>query len=287
MMHLIIDSGATKTEYLFTDGNSVLLRFANRGFNCNYVEDDEIRNILVGFVTVLSRAIEQLPEKISFFGAGCGNTVNAERIRSILKTIFPINCITVDSDLKSACIALCNQDAGWIGILGTGSSSCFYNGNEIVEITPSLGYLLGDEGSGTHIGKLFVAKYLENAWEDTVRISFEKEFQIDRNSVLQKLYQQPNPNRFLSSIAPFLLQHIDNEMIKGICYDAFEQFFQKQSRYFQHHYTEISLSGSIAFYFQDIIAEVAQKQNICLKKIIASPMDLFNNYPEYLSNFYL
>ena len=274
-MILIIDSGATKTDYALISADKTLFRFANEGINISYTDDAKVDTIVNQFYQALPKEYEKQIQQILFYGAGCGKVANAERIDRILQSFFPDTEVNVHSDLLGACRALCGNEAGWVGILGTGSSSCYYDGNEIVYIAPSLGYLLGDEGSGTHLGKLFLTAYLSKQFSAEVQNRFEKAFQIDTVAIIDKLYRQPFPNKFLSSISPFLLNNIELPEIATLCRNSFSEYLEKSLHFLTPYISqkELNLIGSVAFHYSEIISEIAKEQGIVIRKVIKAPLE--------------
>ena len=274
-MILIIDSGATKTDYALISANKTLFRFANEGINISYTNDAKVDTIVNQFYQALPKKYEKQIQQILFYGAGCGKVANAERIDRILQSFFPDTKVSVHSDLLGACRALCGDEAGWVGILGTGSSSCYYDGRKIVYVAPSLGYLLGDEGSGTHLGKLFLTAYLSKQLSSEVQNRFEQTFQIDTVAIIDKLYRQPFPNKFLSSISPFLLKNVNMPEIATICHNSFNEYLEKTLHFLMPHISqkELNLMGSVAFHYREIISEIAKKHGIVVRKVIKAPLE--------------
>ena len=274
-MILIIDSGATKTDYALVSAGKALFRFANEGVNISYTDDERVGAIVSQFHQALPQEYTGQIQQIFFYGAGCGKPTNAERVAKVLQSFFPDTQVNVHSDLLGACRALCGDESGWVGILGTGSSSCFYNGKEIVYIAPSLGYLLGDEGSGTHLGKLFVTAYLSKQLSPEIQSRFEQEFQVDAVAVIDRLYRQPLPNKFLSSVSPFLLKNIALPEIADICQHSFCEYIEKSLHFLTTYISqkELNLMGSVAFHYREIISEIAKKHGVVVRKVIKNPLE--------------
>jgi N-acetylglucosamine kinase-like BadF-type ATPase len=272
-MRLYIDSGATKSEFLVVEQGKILFRLITAGINANYSDDFYIKNILLQFKTPFNQEFSDPLESIIYYGAGCLNSTNRDRVLRIIKELFP-NCeVDVFSDILAVCHALYGTDSGYAGILGTGSVGCFYNGNEIVEIAPSLGYLLGDEGSGTYLGKLFLQYYLKGLWSDPIRIAFEKEFQCNRNMVLRKIYREGDPQHWISSLAPFIEKMEGSEEIQAIILLNFDHFFEHQLSFLKNGSSLWRFSGSIGFHFAPFLLKSAQKHGILIDKIIKSPLE--------------
>lgn len=280
-MQLIIDSGATKTEYLIASRGESRLRRSTAGLNINYAIREQIDGILCEIALDIKREFPHDPLlHLFYYGAGCGNPSNAGKISEMLGSHFPDVNIRVRSDLWGACHAMCGDQPGWVAILGTGSSSCFYDGKEIVHKAPSLGYFLGDEGSGTHLGKLFVTAYLSGDLPEEIKNRFDILYGLDESMIMDRLYRQPFPNRFLSSFAPFILENSQHPYIRKICRNSFRLFLENQIRFYGEQLLSypLNLMGSVAFHFRDLIEEEATGNRVHLGKIIVSPLDYLSDY---------
>ncbi len=279
MNKLLIDSGATKTDYLLLSvRGEALFRFKNRGINISYVTDGELYAVLQECKGELPP--NNMPEQIIFYGAGCGKDFNAERVSIALSHLFPDTLVTVYSDLMGACHALCGANQGWVAILGTGSGSCFYDGEKIVAMPPSLGYMLGDEGSGTHLGKLLLTSYLEKKLPSPLHQQLEHQYSISVPIVMEELYRKPFPNKFMSAFAPFMLSNIENPHILSLCENSFSSFIRKQLDLLAPDFypENLHLTGSIAFYFQHVIKNVAKKMGVSVTKVVPAPIEGLMTY---------
>ena len=277
-IHIIIDAGATKTEFAVMQGKELVHQFFATGINANYSSDEQIDKVFVHFVKSLPEEYAQ-PECVTYYGAGCAGEQNAMRIAAVIAKYFTSASFKIYSDLMEACHALCGNQPGLVAILGTGSSSCLYDGSKIVKRAPSLGYLIGDEGSGTHLGTKLVSAYMMEKLPMYLLDEIEKTFDINPSKVIQRIYRKASPNRFFSSFAPFIQKYANDPVIKNLCKDAFAEFFDNQIGYYDKTtYTTVSLMGSVAFHFKDIIEEVAQEKNVSLGTIIGSPMPKLIEY---------
>lgn len=274
-MKLFFDSGATKCDAILLDENSRYLRHCTgTGINATYMSDSDIRSILEGLRDQTGTEFQ----RITFCGAGCGNPDNAARLGNILQELYNINIrdIEVISDLVGACRILSPGQSGLVAILGTGASACLYDGSRIIAQAPSLGYLLGDEGSGTHLGKLLIQSYLRGELPEGVANDFEKKCAIDKAEVLRRLYREPAPNRFLASFARYLGEHRDIPAVHDILIQGFTDFFRTQiTPLLPYNIYILHLMGSVAYHFRDIIGEIAQKNGCVLGNVAASPLDFF------------
>lgn len=282
-IHFIIDAGATKTEFAVLRGEELVHQFFATGINANYSSDEQIDKVFSHFVNSLPAAYTQ-PDLVTYYGAGCAGEQNAMRIAVVIAKYFASASFKIYSDLMEACHALCGNQPGLVAILGTGSSSCLYDGQKIVKRAPSLGYLIGDEGSGTHLGKKLVSCYMMEKLPMYLLDEIEKTFDINPPKVIQRIYRKASPNKFFASFSPFIQKYADDPVIKQLCKEAFAEFFENQIGYYDKSMFEsVSLMGSVSLHFRDIIAEVAEEKNIRLGTVIGSPMpNLIEYHTQYV-----
>lgn len=267
-MDIIIDSGSTKSDWVFLRNGVLVFKAKTIGLNPHFIGPDEVRRVVGSFEYDIDK---NLPHQLYFYGAGCGSMQGKELISNSLIEIFPRSSIHVYSDLLGAARSLLQAKSGYIAVLGTGSSSAYYNGTKILEMPPSLGYLLGDEGSGNAIGKLVLKDFLMNRLpQDVVNHHLLKNLNYER--ALHKLYKETFQNRFLASLAEIAYDHKSNPHFKNLLKTVFSQFFQEQRKCFGKELKTISLCGSIAWYFKDEIVDVAAGFNIETGKIEKSPI---------------
>ena len=270
--HLLVDAGATKSTFVLLGGDAPF-RCQCAGINANYTPETDI-------LRILAEAVNQFPKgatinEIDYYGAGCATPQNAIRMEGYLRMYFPTADIHVWSDLMAACHALAGGREAIVCILGTGAASCHYNGHEMVSRAPSLGWLLGDEGSGTHLGKCLLTAYLSEALPNPVRTALEERYHLNRDLILHKLYQEPQPNLFMSQFAPFLNEYRDEPAIRQLVITAFETFFAKQKSYYPNcnglpwHFT-----GSVAAHFEEMLREAAEHTGCVIGEVAGDPMKL-------------
>jgi len=266
-MNILIESGATKCTCIGFNGACTFFTYKTTGINATYASKETIKAIFSEVIAKNMIVVDEV-EYIRYYGAGCFIPEQSQKVKGVLCDLFPKTNITVFSDLYAACHALCKQEKGFVGILGTGAASCFYNGAQIECEAPSLGWMLGDEGSGIYLGKLFVTHYLSNKIEPEIVRDFEKTFLLSKPVVFEKIYRTPNPQTFFASFPVFLQKHIQNESIKSMIAGAFQDFFNKQLDYYSEFSFPWFFCGSIAYYFQDILHEVAQKNHLKMGRVI-------------------
>jgi N-acetylglucosamine kinase-like BadF-type ATPase len=214
---------------------------------------------------------------VIFYGAGCLPEKRPIIKDTISEIIAPQNT-EVHSDLLGAAHALCGREAGIACILGTGSNSCFYDGKQIVSNVSSLGFILGDEGSGAYLGKVLVSDLLKNQLPEQMKDEFLKQYHLTVPEIIDRVYRKPFPNRFLAGFSPFLVKYIDDPQIYMLVENGFHSFFQRNVTQYDYDTYEVHLIGSIAFFFQDIIKETAKKMCIRIGKILKEPMEGLINY---------
>ncbi len=275
-MYLIAESGSTKTQWCLISKNSIENLINTPGINPLSLSPTEIESI----ISPLSVRFEK--KKISavyFFGAGCSTDANIKKVGNALLKVFNCRNIFIDTDLKAACLALAGNSTGLVALLGTGSNSCVWNGKEITQSIPSLGYILGDEGGGVSIGKQLVTDYLKKYMPPEIRKSFAEQHNITREYVLERVYQSPMPNRFLAGFAPFAEKYIEHEYCYSLVENQFQQFIEKNILLYPDYSThEISFCGSIAHSHQDIINKLCDKYNLKVKNIVKEPIKLLAEY---------
>lgn len=269
-MILIADSGASKTDWRMLGPNGSIKQAQSIGYNPYYqpIEqfDKEVREVLVP-------QVKHPVKKVFYYGTGCSSDKNRKMIRTALERYFTDAHIEVWHDLLAAARALCGEEPGIACILGTGSNSCYYDGVRIVENVTSLGYVLGDEGSGAWMGKKIVADYLRKDLPEKLWDQFKKRFPMDRDEILSRVYSQEMPSRFLGSFSHFIFQHLKEPYCYKHVYDGFSEFMEKNvMRYEKYNELKVHFVGSVAFYFSDILRQVANDKGITLKNILESPI---------------
>ena len=267
---LIADSGSTKTDWILTTAENSILEVETMGINPVRDSRDAI------FDNIKNQLFPQLPPKhqicqIHFYGAGCIDPYK-KNVEEILADVFGSTTkITVESDLLGAARALCGNQAGIACILGTGSNSCLYDGKKIVSNTSPLGYILGDEGSGAFLGKTLVGNILKKIFSQKIQDRFFEKYNLTPSIIINKVYRESMPNRFLASLVPFLAEHREEPEIHDMLVWAFRQFFARNVKAYGHPEMEINCVGSIAFHFENEITDAAAKEGLKMGKILQKP----------------
>lgn len=271
-MILIADSGSTKTDWRLIDGNTKH-QFSTQGLNPYFLNSETIVNILQTELLIHPQMNRTGIAEIHFYGAGCATDSKKEIIRTALYELFPKAAINVDTDLLGASRALCGAEPGIAAILGTGSNTCYYDGLKIAENRASLGYALGDEGSGAHIGKTFIQAYLNREMPQHLADRFYERFKLSTADILDAVYKKPMPNRFLASFSKFIYQNLKEQYITDLVINCFEQFFDKHiCKYNKYKELKLSCVGSVGFYYSNILRAVATKKGVAIDKIVETPI---------------
>ncbi len=280
-MILIADSGSTKVHWclltasgqcsdVFTDGINPL-------FQTTIAMQNSISNQLLPQIAPLLWA--GTLTHIFFYGAGC-TPEKKIFVQKALEAVFKKAEVHVESDMLGAARGLLGHNAGVACILGTGSGSCFYNGETIEWCVPSLGYILGDEGSAAVLGKRLVGDLLKNQLGDDLKENFFKEYETSMADIIEKVYRQPFPNRFLAKLSKFCADHIDDPRIHDLVYDHFVQFIRRNLvQYFQKSNDQISNAngvgfvGSIAYYYKPILEEAMKNEKLPFGMVLKDPIE--------------
>ena len=273
-MILIADSGSTKTDWRLIDDSRKIHQCATQGFNPYFRTSDDLSSIIKNeLLTQFSILNPESIINIFFYGAGCGAVSKKEIVYSAVKKEFLLAIIEVNTDMIAAARATCGQHAGLVAILGTGANTCYYDGKQIAENISSLGYVLGDEGSGAHIGKTFIQAYLNKEMPENLALRFYERFKLSTDEILDAVYKQPYPNRFLASFSKFIYQNLKEQYIIDLVAGCFHQFFDKHiCKYKKHNSVKLSCVGSVAYYYSNILRAVAADKGVNIDTIIETPI---------------
>jgi N-acetylglucosamine kinase-like BadF-type ATPase len=279
-MILIADSGSTKTDWLFAEDASKVERRQTPGINPVHMSEDEV-------VTVISALdCTRSPHAVYFYGAGCIDLFKT-KVANALGRLFPDADISVESDLLGAARAVCGHRRGIACILGTGSNSCLFDGEKILDNTPPLGYILGDEGSGTHIGKSFLNALFKGRLSEKLRDDYLSRTGLSYPEIINKVYRAPLANRYLASCSVYVAEILaradqwpdDSEVLRKMVAGCFSEFLQKNvARYENAPEEPVGFIGSIAYHYRDILKEVADGLGYRISTIEKSPAEGMLSY---------
>ena len=275
-MILLADSGSTKTHWALMTANGHSQDFYTAGINPVLQSPTQIQQTIDDLLRQIGPLLwAGTITNVFFYGAGCTPEKKVV-VRDIMVTMFKKAQVQVESDMLGAARGLLQREAGVACILGTGSGSCFYDGEQIAATVPSLGFILGDEGSGATLGKRLIADALKNQLPLELKEALLKEYNITQADVIDRVYRQPMPNRFLAELSQFCARHIEQPAIRQLVYDHFDSFVKRNL--LQYEMKKVSFVGSIAFYYKDILAVVLADNALTLGTIKKDPIEGLKNY---------
>ena len=277
-MILLADSGSTKTEWVILTAKGIAHRFRSEGFNPSTQSENYIRDVLQQQVLpeLKEESIKAGNLGLRFFTAGAGKEVHRRKMETLLLEVLPVATqdVMVGHDMQAAGIALFGLGAGIGCIIGTGANAAVCKGGYIHLGVPSGGYLLGDEGSGNHLGKRLAADYLYGFLPEGDDRAFEDHFGMDADTLWHKVYFEPNPNRFLASLAPFIYERKHIPYYQRMVTDTFQSFFSRILVHL-HAYRELPLGviGSVGMAFQEAFTERADVHGYGTPHFVQAPME--------------
>ncbi len=275
-MKLIADSGSSKTEWRIIDQDQRIHQAKTIGLNPFHVPDEgiisELTIILLPQFSSLNLEAGSVKE-IYFYGSGCVPGPPVERIKNCLEKVFTGAKAEVYDDLVAVGRGLCGREKGIVAILGTGSNSGMYDGQEIVHKVRALGYILGDEGSGAWIGKMLLSKYLRGELSETLHKRLQDRFDLTPGDILDKVYRTPQANKYLAGFSRFVFQHIKDPGLYQMVYEGFRLFLEHNIlKYPDYTKTPVHFSGSVAFYYANILRQAAADVSVRVGHIVEGPI---------------
>jgi N-acetylglucosamine kinase-like BadF-type ATPase len=282
-MIAVAESGSTKCDWLIADDQGRVVETHTMGFNPFFHTSDVVYENL-GKNEVLLEYLPQI-EAVYFYGAGCSSPERNEIISKGLHQFFTNARCQVRHDLDAAAYATYTGQAAITCILGTGSNSCYYDGEAVSERVPALGYILGDEGSGAYFGKQLVADYIYNRLPEPLQDQFKETYNLSKEDIFHKVYNTDSANVFLASFMKFMVPHKEHKYVSDMVYAGFSKFAEIHILCFPS-YKEVPVNfvGSVAFYFEDILKKVAAENGFTVGIIDKNPAISLLNYHLKTSN---
>jgi len=275
-MIMIADSGSTKTSWCVTTNKGIAEYFSTSGINPFFRSTEDIANDLR--INLLPKTSVNI-DSIYFYGAGIINPEKGNIVKNALKDLFPKAEIEAQSDLLAAARSTLGKEKGIACILGTGSNSCLYDGNEITEHVPPLGFILGDEGSGAVIGRKLLGDFLKGVMPEKIAEKFRTRFPLDYAGFMEGVYKKERPNQFLAQFVPFINEYISEEYCSNLIESSFEEFINRNLiGYSGFQQLPICFVGSVAFYFQEQLKNVLGKKQLQIKTVLKEPLNGLINF---------
>lgn len=276
-MIVIADSGSTKTNWVGVESTQVVFTFDSKGINPCVQSLSEIEEMIQETATAMV-AEGRVVTSIFFYGAGCTPEKCVE-MKELFQRFWGTNTlIEIHSDLLGAARAVCQKQDGMACILGTGANSCLFLEGKIAQNTPALGFILGDEGSGAVLGRMFLNAMFKGQLPENIKNKFLDTYQLSLASIINNVYKQPMPNRFLASFSPFIYEHLHIEAVRELVKTNFRQFIERNLIPYNRLDLPLGVVGSVGFYYQSILKEVAKEMGITIGEVIKSPIEALISY---------
>ena len=296
-MTLIADSGSTKTTWMEIESGNTLV---TEGLNPHFTSDAQFLaacQLVKGDTLSSTTALQWSPSpklgegdteggrrsvSVYFYGAGCGSKVQRQRVKTLLQKAFETKNVHVETDMLGACRAVCGDQPGIVGILGTGSNACYYDGKKIKYQEISTGYILGDFGSANHVGRVLLNDYLTHRMSPNLRSKFRKTYQMSDDQLMDALYHQPHPNRFLASLAPFAVQNISNfyfyKIISNTLVDWWIEVLLKLIQKVDNPEIKLHIVGGYAKAIEPTLRYWMEDCGATVDTVMADPIDGLRQY---------
>lgn len=270
-MILVADSGSSKTDWILSLDATNTIEFGTKGINPYFNNDKEISR-LVAHEPEVKKYADQITE-VYFFGEGCSNPDKREMVSNGLSNVFKNAFINVENDAIGSAYATCGNNKGFTCVLGSGSNIAFFDGEQVHYGVHSLGFVLGNEGSGAYFGKELITSFLYETMPKGLRKAFKEEFQVDKEVVIKNVYQRPLPNIYLSSFVPFMDKYRSDEFIEELLLKGLEQFIVTHVvPYTDYRKYPCHFVGSVAWYFRDVLQVTCKKHHVQVGKILQRPI---------------
>lgn len=276
-MLLVADSGSSKADWILTLADNQTIPFRTSGINPFFLTEKEIIKIFQN-TPEIQPYTDQVKE-IYFFGAGCSSPDRREIISNALSRIFKNAFVSVDIDIIASIYATTGNSEGICCILGTGSNISYFDGTRIHESKHGLGYILGDEGSGTFFGRQLITSFLYGTMPPELSEAFYLKYKIDKESIIKRVYQEPFPNFYLASFAPFMSEYASHPFIIELIKRGLSEFIETNIKsYPEYKKQTCHFVGSIAYHFSDTLKELCEEQGIRVGKILKHPIEELSRF---------
>lgn len=274
---LIADSGSTKTDWVKVciDDCSIVdsETITSPGLNPVLISSAEIESQLDEIRNKLGKDFEC----IRFYGAGAGDKKMVSKMEDCIRNKFVCTDIKADSDLAGAALAALGPHPGIACIMGTGSSSCHYNGSVIDRKNPSLGYVLDDNGGGVGFGRRLLSDVFKEIAPGEIRAAFHSKYNLTVADVVNALYNRPCANRWIAGFMPFITEHQTHTYMQDLIESQLRYFFQRE--FFSYSEKElrhegIGFIGSVAGILTPFIQKLASENGWKIRNIVRKPIEL-------------
>ena len=273
-MKLIAESGGTKTNWCGISDSMETEIISTIGLNPNFVTAEVFKEVLASEVLTVISKPDVTVEDVWFYGAGCSGMAMVSRVKDAIRSVLPSSGIHVFSDLVGAAKGLLGKRKGFVCMIGTGSNSGYYDGETITSNVPPLGFILGDEGSGASLGKKLLADFLREILPSDLADDFRKNYGAEKDDIVSHVYRGVFPSRYIGGFVQFLKDHISQEYCRNLIKSSFEEFVRRNLMLYKPKgKTEIAVTGSVAWYFSQILEEVFREHNFIISTLTKGPME--------------
>ena len=276
-MIIIADSGSTKCSWAICDKNGQIVeRCSTIGFNPYFIKSSQVLNHLQNSDL---KEIKDNVDEVYFYGAGCSSKKMNDIIEKPFVEFFSNAQVNIHHDLDAACYSMYDGEPAITGILGTGSNSCFFDGEKIYENAPSLGFMLGDEASGNNFGKKLLCLYFNNVLDEDLKQKYEESYETDIAQINLNVYNNSRANVYLAKFFPFVSENKSHPQMHTLIMKTLDEFFKLHICCFEDFKkVKVNFIGSVAFFLKDEIEKVAQKYNCEIGHIVKNPIDRLIKY---------
>ena len=269
-MQLIADSGSTKVDWRAIKDDGSIVEISTEGINPVFITPEEIVKILSQkLLPVIGPGVKN----VYFYGAGVVSPQLIATLSESFKKVFPESETFAASDVLAAARALCGHNPGIACIMGAGSNSCFYDGENIAKNVRAGGFILGDEASGGVLGKKLISDFIKGLLPAHIQAEFDKRYDLDYMKVVEKVYKQPMPSRFLASFAPFINEFIADPYMENLVNTSFDEFFKRNISQYDYKNHTVNFVGSIAYYFKDKLVAAAERNGMKVGRVLKTPIE--------------
>ena len=276
-MKIIAESGATKTDWRLITDDGQVIEASSAGLNPSVLDAEQIREIIAPVMPVLNPDGKAVHE-IYFYGAGLVSAAVAAPLADVLSMWYPFAEMQFHSDMLAAARALFGNGSGVVAIMGTGSNSCLYENGQIVRNIRPGGFILGDEGSGAALGKAVISDFIKGLLPESVENDFMKEYNLDYQKIVQRVYKEPAASAFLASFAPFILGRVEEPYIRTMVESVLEAFVQRSLARYHQSPLKVGVVGSFGCACESFLREAGIRHGLEFTGFLKSPIDKLVEY---------
>lgn len=270
-MILLVESGATKSDWrLVDDFGKVISRHLYAGMNVSTIKMERIKEVLSKGI-VESGAGAQ--DSFYLYTAGIVTDEIRKELKDFILSVVPFKNFDIQNDLVGAARSVLGHNSGIAAIMGTGSNTCFYDGKTVSQRVMSGGFIIGDDGSGATLGKMFLTDYIKNLIPEDVAMDFASKFDASYPAIVENVYRSQAPSGYLGSLAPFILSHYNNPYIKKMVDENFQRFIDRSLKCYDTNRYPVGVVGGFGYANKEIFTELCNKSGVRLAGFLPEPIE--------------